>query len=256
MMAAQNFTKETLGDNVVLYLGDCLEVLPTLQAGSIDGVVADPPYSSGGQFRGDRTQKTVAKYVHGSSKDTFRINFTGDNRDQRAYLAWCSLWMLACHRAAHSGAVFCCFSDWRQVPVLTDAIQAGGWVWRNMATWWKPGVRMQKGRFSQSAEYILYGSYGIPANGEYSPQNVYKSQPVNGRDKIHIAEKPIDVIKWIIGVTPKGAIILDPFMGGGAAGVACVQTGRKYIGIEIDPNYFNVAGERIQEAQQQMVLPI
>lgn len=242
--------------DIKLYLGDCLEILPTLEAGSVDAVITDPPYSSGGQFRGDRIQRTVAKYVQSGSVDTFKIDFTGDNRDQRAYFAWCSLWMSACHAAARNGSTMCCFSDWRQIPVLTDAIQSGGWVWRNLSTWWKPGIRMQKGRFSQSAEYVIYGSFGIPNEGEQSPQNVYRSKPVFGKNKNHLAEKPVDVVKWIIGITPKGATILDPFMGSGTTGVACVQTGRRFVGIEIDPTYYATAERRIKEAQLQMRLLI
>jgi len=242
--------------DVQLYLGDCLDILPTLEAGSVDAVITDPPYSSGGQFRGDRTQKTVMKYVQTDSIDTFRIDFTGDNRDQRAYLAWCSLWFTACRAAGHDGSIACVFSDWRQVPILTDAIQCGGWVWRNLATWWKPGIRMQRGRFSSSSEFIIYASLGVPFEGDESPQNVYKSNPVNGIDKEHLAEKPIDVMKWIIGVTPPGCTILDPFMGSGTTGVAAVQLGRRFIGIEIDPGYFEIAKKRIKQAQQQMLLPL
>jgi len=241
---------------VKLYQGDCLEILPTLAAGSVDAVITDPPYSSGGMFRGDRAQKTVAKYVQTDSMDTFRIDFSGDNRDQRAYLAWCSLWLSACRAASHQGAVLCTFSDWRQIPILTDAIQSGGWIWRGLATWWKPGIRMQRGRFSSSAEYIIYGSLGVPNDGDESPQNVYKSSPVNGSDKEHIAEKPIDVVRWAISVTPPGCTILDPFMGSGTTGVACVQTGRNFIGIEIDPTYYAIAEKRIAQAQLQIRMEI
>jgi site-specific DNA-methyltransferase (adenine-specific) len=242
--------------DVTLYLGDCLEILPTLEAGSVDAVVTDPPYSSGGMFRGDRTQKTVLKYVQTDSVDTVRIDFSGDNRDQRAYLAWCSLWFSACKAASHDGAIASCFSDWRQIPILTDAIQCGGWVWRGLATWWKPGIRMQRGRFSSSAEYIIYASLGVADDGDESPQNVYKSNPINGDDKNHIAEKPVDVVNWASSVTPAGCVVLDPFMGSGTTGVACVQTGRKFIGIEIEPKYFEIAKKRISQAQLQIRMDI
>jgi site-specific DNA-methyltransferase (adenine-specific) len=242
--------------DVTLYLGDCMDVLPTLESGSVDAVIIDPPYSSGGMFRGDRTQKTVAKYVQNDSLNTMRIDFSGDNRDQRAYLAWCSLWFSACKAASHDGAIACCFSDWRQIPILTDAIQCGGWVWRGVATWWKPGIRMQRGRFSSSAEYVIYASLGVAFDGKESPQNVYKSNPVKGNDKCHIAEKPIDVVSWVMSVAVEGCTVLDPFMGSGTTGVAAVQSGRKFIGIEIEPKYFEIAKKRISEAQMQLRLGI
>jgi site-specific DNA-methyltransferase (adenine-specific) len=239
-----------LGPSVTLICGDCLEVLPALE--EIDAVVTDPPYSSGGAFRGDRTQSTVAKYVNTDSVATCRTEFTGDNRDSRSFLAWCSLWMTAAHGAAKDGAVFCCFTDWRQLPILTDAVQCGGWVWRNIVTWWKPGVRMQRGRFSSSAEYVLYCSKGVPAPGEQSPQNVLSIHPVSGDDKEHVAEKPVDLMAWILGVTPKGATVLDPFMGSGTTGAACIRTGRGFIGIEKDPHYFGVARKRLERELSQI----
>lgn len=59
----------------------------------------------------------------------------GDNRDQRAFLIWAGLWLNAARVASKPGAVLCSFIDWRQLPTLTDAVQVGGWVWRNLATW-------------------------------------------------------------------------------------------------------------------------
>lgn len=89
-------------EGVRLYLGDALDILPTLRESSIDAVVTDPPYSSGGAFRGDRTQKTVAKYVQ-SGVQIERSEFTGDNRDQRSFLAWSSLWLCAARYACKDG---------------------------------------------------------------------------------------------------------------------------------------------------------
>ena len=77
---------------------------------------------------------------------------------------------------------------------------------------------MQRGRFSSSAEYALYCSKGVPTPGEQSPQNVLSIQPVSGDDKEHVAEKPVDLMAWIVGVTPKGATVLDPFMGAARPG--------------------------------------
>ncbi len=73
----------------------------------------------------------------------------------------------------------------------------------------------------------------------------------------HPCPKPIELYKWILEeVTNPGDTILDPFMGSGTTGVACHQTGRNFIGIEIDENYYNIACERIAKAQQQMVMEI
>jgi site-specific DNA-methyltransferase (adenine-specific) len=239
---------ETIGD-ATLYLGDCLEIMPTL--GKVDAVVTDPPYSSGGQFRGDRAQKTSTKYVQRGSIATARQEFSGDNRDQRAFLAWSTMWFGKMLQIANPGAVLCVFTDWRQLPTMTDAVQCGGWVWRNIVTWWKPGIRMQRGRFSSSAEYVVYASNGVPIAGEKSPQNVLSFAPVGGEQKEHIAEKPEALLQELVSITLPGATILDPFMGSGTTGVACAKLGRKFIGIEIDEGYFDIACKRIEQAYAQ-----
>lgn len=240
------FRKEVLAEGVEVYLGDCLEVLPTLSA--VDALVTDPPYSSGGQFRSDRAQKTSSKYIQTGSQTTFRGEFSGDNRDQRAFLTWSSIWFGQALRCSNPGAVACVFTDWRQLPTVTDAIQCGGWVWRNLVTWWKPGVRMQRGRFSSSAEYVVYASSGVPMEGEESPQNVLQFAPVGGEDKEHIAEKPAALMASIIGVTVPAAHILDPFMGSGTTGVASVRMGRRFTGIEIDAHAFDTSCRKIGAA--------
>jgi site-specific DNA-methyltransferase (adenine-specific) len=236
---------EHIGD-ATLYLGDSLDVLSGLSG--IDAIITDPPYSSGGQFRGDRSQKTAAKYVQTDSVFTNRDEFSGDNRDQRAFLAWSTMWFGKLHQISNPGAILLAFTDWRQLPTMTDAVQCGGWVWRNIVTWWKPGIRMQRGRFSSSAEYIVYASRGVPNEGERSPQNVLSIAPVGGKDKQHIAEKPAALFEELVGVTQPGALVIDPFMGSGTTGVACARLGRRFIGIEIDERHFETACERIEEA--------
>ena len=232
-----------------LYVGDCLAVLPELPSGAASAIVTDPPYSSGGAFRGDRTNTALAKYVRTETQHLY-TDFTGDNRDQRSFLAWCSLWLAAARSVIEPGGVLCAFSDWRQVPILTDAVQCGGWTWRNLGTWWKPGCRMQKGRFSSSAEYVIYGTNGPHASdGECSPQNVFSFATMQTEDKSHIAEKPIEVVEWVLGLARAECAVLDPFTGSGAFGEACLRTGRRFIGIEIDEHYAQIAAKRLARAE-------
>ena len=117
-----------------LRLGEALAMLQTLPDASVDALITDPPYSSGGAFRGDRMGSTTTKYV--DNRDTLhRADFAGDNRDQRAYGYWCGLWLSECLRIVRPGGIACLFTDWRQLPTTTDALQAGGWVWRGIAAW-------------------------------------------------------------------------------------------------------------------------
>ena len=88
------------------------------------------------------------------------------------------------------------------------------------------------------------------------PAKQYRSLR-NGWNRQHPTEKPVGLMEWVLlHTTNEGDTILDPFMGSGTTGVACVQTGRNFIGIEIDPNYYAIAEKRIKDAQLQMRLPI
>lgn len=76
--------------------------------------------------------------------------------------------------------------------------------------------------------------------------------------KEHPTQKPLAVMRWCLGFLPAGASVLDPFMGSGTTGVACVQAGHPFVGIEIDPRYFDIARRRISEeiARPRLALPV
>jgi site-specific DNA-methyltransferase (adenine-specific) len=108
---------------------------------------------------------------------------------------------------------------------------------------------MQRGRFSSSAEYIVYASNGVLVEGELSPQNVLAMQGVSGEEKQHIAEKPIDLIVTLLGVTPPDTLIVDPFCGIGTTCRAAQLTGRRFIGIDISEQYCQIARERLKAVE-------
>ncbi len=224
---------------VTIFHADCFDVLHDLTG--IGAVVTDPPYSSGGAFRGDRAQQTTVKYVN-SDTAAYRPEFAGDSRDQRSFLAWCAMWLNAARRASDPGSVLASFIDWRQLPIFTDAVQAGGWTWRGLGTWWKPGTRMQRGRFSASAEYVVYATHGPAVDGRGSPQNVFACKIDVDRD--HIAQKPADVMRWVLQLAPPAAVVLDPFMGTGSTLRAAKDLGHRVIGIDVDERYCEIAAKR------------
>lgn len=78
-----------------------------------------------------------------------------------------------------------------------------------------------------------------------------RAQAYGAIDKQHPTQKPVALMKWCLGFLPDAQTILDPFMGSGTTGVACVKTGRKFIGIELDPDYFEIACKRIRDAYAQ-----
>ncbi len=237
-------------DGITIYHGDCFDILHDLSG--IGAVVTDPPYSSGGAFRGDRAMATTTKYVN-SDTAAYRPEFAGDNRDQRAFLAWASMWLNAARNASVPGAVLASFIDWRQLPILTDAVQSGGWTWRGLGTWWKPGCRMQKGRFSASAEYVIYATNGPASDGMGSPQNVFSCKIDGDRD--HIAQKPQPVMRWVLQLAPEGSKILDPFMGSGTTLRAAKDLGLSAVGIEVDERYCEIAAKRLSQGALALEMP-
>ena len=237
--------EERIG-NQRLILGDCLQVMPTL--GRFDAVFADPPYSSGGQFRGDRTGATSAKYQSTESRGIYG-EFAGDTRDQRAYAHWSAIWTGLALRLTRPTGLLVCFTDWRQLPTTTDAIQSGGWVWRGIAAWDKTeAARPQKGRYRNQCEYAVWGSAGACADEGICAPGVFRYS-VASEEKHHIAGKPAQLYQDMLAIC--GNEILDPFMGSGTTLVACQRMGRQGTGIELDPDYFDIACRRVDEAARQ-----
>lgn len=223
-----------------LYRGDCLAVLPAL-AGPFDAVVTDPPYSSGGQSKGDRARGTGQKYLNSGA--TKFPDFLGDTKDQRAYLHWSSLWMGLCFERMAEGGLMIVFSDWRQLPVTTDAMQAAGVTWRGIAIWDKTGgARPYKGGFRSQAEYIVWGSKGTLKGERYSP-GVFRVNPQAG-GKLHQVGKPLPLMEDLAAAC--GDHILDPFMGSATTGAAALGQGKRFTGIEASQHYYQVAIDRLK----------
>lgn len=230
--------------------GDALAILSTIPVGTAGLVVADPPYCSGGQSATERRKQSArGKYVSGDAKHTLP-DFPGDNRDQRSFTLWITMILSECLRASVDGASCLVFTDWRQMPATSDALQAAGWTWRGIIPWRKPINRPQRDGFRRECEYVLWGSNGPPhrhAQPIYLPGVVEGSQP-RGAVREHITQKPVDVLRQLIRICPDGGTVLDPFAGSGSAGVAARLEARGYIGIELTEHYAAVARRRLAEA--------
>ena len=118
---------------------------------------------------------------------------------------------------------------------------------------WGKGFSKYSYRWNPILCYQISDEYKI---NKYIWSDIFGVQSVNGKGKVHKYQDPLLLYGLIIKMLKGCDIILDPFMGSGTTGVACVQTGRNFIGIEIEPKYFEIAEKRIKDAQQQMRLPI
>jgi len=226
--------------------GDALTVLPTLPANSFDALITDPPYASGGTHAASRQQSPQVKYMQ-SNGPQLHADFVGDERDQRSHLAWMRLWLAECSRVLKEGAPVLLFTDWRQLPLTTDALQCAGFTWRGVAVWDKTeGVRPQLGRFRNQAEYVVWGSKGHMPLGRRAPvlPGVVREK-VRKVDKHHMTGKPTDLMRQLVRICEEGGRILDPFAGSGTTLVAADLEGYSWTGIEMTGHYFDVARSRL-----------
>ncbi|MFU2207679.1 DNA-methyltransferase [Solidesulfovibrio sp. C21] len=239
---------QTIFDNGVLYTGDALAVLKELPADSVDMVLTDPPYSSGGLHLSARQAAPASKYQASGTKKVYPP-MLGDLKDQRSFVMWATLWLGECWRLAKSGAPCLVFCDWRQLPAMTDAIQAAGWLWKGIVVWHKPNARPTMGAFRHDAEFVIH------AAKEKMRTHTRQCFPgvfhygVDPRKKVHLTGKPVALVKDLLAVAATGANVLDPFLGGGTTALACVETGRRFIGVELSPEYAALAAERIHVAE-------
>jgi len=204
-----------------LHLGDCLEVMRSMPDKSVDAVITDPPYGNGLHY---------ASYL--------------DTRESLENLV--PAFMSECLRIADKVVVTPGVANIYLYPKYT-------WIlsWVNMA-----GVGSSSWGFSCWQPVLVYGKDPFLQTRKGRRPDTYQQKGNEVAKVNHPCPKPDNVMRWIIErTTLAGDTILDPFMGSGTTGVACIQTGRNFIGIEIDPTYFAIAERRIKEARQQMRLP-
>ena len=129
-----------------VYQGNTLTLLPLLPSDSVDAIITDPPYSSGAATLSGKQAAPAAKYQQTGTKKTYPP-MLGDAKDQRSFTWWMTQWLCECWRIAKDGAPLLVFTDWRQLPRVTDAVQAAGFSWRGLVVWNKPSARPMLGEF-------------------------------------------------------------------------------------------------------------
>lgn len=228
--------KPTVIGDCTLYEGDCLEILPTL--GKVDAVVTDPPYGvdyTGGHFHsGDvnikRERERLAADINPDWDLWIRLIFT-----------------------AVDGPCYIFHADTKAAPLHNAVINNGGTI-HSLIIWHKTNATYaaMSSQYKQRHEPILYCK---PKNstlrwvGDNTQSTVWEI-PRDPANIHHPTQKPVDVMAKAIR-NHAAATILDPFMGSGTTGVACAKMGRKFIGIELEPKYFDIACRRIEEASRQ-----
>ena len=231
---------------IELYNGDCRAFLSHYNGPAFDAVITDPPYSSGGATLSERSASTAEKYTNTKRNCPFP-DFAGDQMDARSWLHMMADVFADARVHCHNGAVLVAFCDWRQMPLLTDAVQWAGWQWRGTLVWDKLISRPQKGRFRQQAEFAVWASNGkLPIDRPVSVlPGVFKAANVQGMQRIHQTQKPEEVMRQICKICLPGGRILDPFAGSGSTLAAAELEGYNSVGVELSEEIAKRAAERL-----------
>lgn len=210
------FRTETIGD-ATLILGDCREVLPTLTR--VDAVVTDPPYGLGDKWQGgNAASKGSWKLSDGGAGVKWDVSPTDALPLVLGCAPHCIIWG----------------GNYYALPP-----QRGWLLWD----------KKQGGDFTSGHAELAWSTLDQPVRAFRMSQ--VEAYCGNDDTKRHPTQKPTQLMEWCLGFLPNAPTILDPFMGSGTTGVACIKLGRKFIGIEIEPKYFDIACRRIEEAWKQ-----
>ena len=232
-------------DLVTIYHGDCLDAMRELAPSSVDVVLTDPPYCSGGYLEAQKNTK--AQGLRGSTVNAAGFQWFADNMGT-AGLSWLlrSI-MVEARRTMLPNRPAFVFTDWRMVPTLAPVIESTGFRFRNQLIWDKGNAGLGSG-FKPAYEVIMEFSKGTPEYVAKTGQNVLRHSRTSAHAKQHGAEKPIPLLVEILSLVA-GEVVLDPFMGSGTTLRAAKDLGRKAIGIEVDERYCEIAARRMaQEA--------
>jgi site-specific DNA-methyltransferase (adenine-specific) len=230
--------EEIIGD-CTLYLADCLEILPTL--GKVDAVVTDPPYET----EAHRKERKITGMNRGVIAEAFTFSEINPIREYVAKLMVdaCNGWCLA----------FCMaegIAPWR------DAFEDAGAKYKRAMVWIKPDAMPQFNGQCPAAGFecitAVWCGVGFSKWNGGGRVGTFEFCKNSGGKHEHETQKPVPLMQELCMLfSDQGETILDPFMGSGTTGVACVKTGRRFIGIEKEPAYFDIACRRIEEAYRQ-----
>ena len=209
--------------------GDCLELMKDIPSGSIDLVLTDPPY--GMDFQSHFRKEMYSKI--GNDK----------------VLDWLEKYVDECFRILKDNTAVYFFCSWHNVDIFKQAIERKFKI-KNILIWEKNNTSMGdlKGSYAPKYEMIIFAHKGRKLLNGFRYADVIKANRTG--NKLHPTEKPVDLLELFIkNSSDENAIVFDGFMGSGSTGVACINTNRDFIGIELDENYFNIAKKRIEEAK-------
>jgi DNA modification methylase len=231
------FRKETLAEGVELYLGDCLEVLPTL--GPVDLVAVDPPYELSSAGPG-KSHYGMSLRKFDSTAYTDIVNGFDEDVFFPLVEAICKPFNLFC------------FCSNKQISKIMSYHESRGRA-TTLLVWHKVNAApFANGVWRGDIEYCIHArDTGAVFVGNAEEKKKVSEFPIVN-DAAHPTVKPLPLVAKYIGIgSMRGQTVLDPYMGSGTSGTASVKLGRKFVGIEINSGYFDTACRRIEAALKQ-----
>jgi site-specific DNA-methyltransferase (adenine-specific) len=228
----------TIG-NATLYLGDCRDILPTL--GKVDHIITDPPYSARTHTSHDNRANTEGRF---DGADVKKLGYGALSEADASALA-----ILFCD-SAHGWIAW--LTDANLAKHISDELERLGRTIFLPLPYFHPGrsVRLTGDGPSSWTDWLV-----VSRTKAQSKWGTLRGGYVAGPgwdDKVRMGGKPTRLMQLIVcDYSRQNDVVCDPFMGAGTTGVACMREGRKFIGIEIDPDAFDIACKRIEDAQRQ-----
>ena len=218
-----------------LYNGDCIKVMDRLikEGVEVDCIITDPPYLI--DYRCNR--RVVMD----------KFDKILNDKESHDLIIGC---IEKSYNILNENSSIYMFCSWHHIDFFKQEFEKK-FKLKNIIVWNKNnhGTGDLKGSYAPKHEFILYGHKGRCLNKSKRIADVIDCAKVKSKDMVHSTEKPIELLEKFINMsTNKSDLILDCFLGSGTTGVACANTNRRFIGIELDENYFNIAKERIEEA--------
>jgi len=228
-------------DLVTLYHGDCIEIMRALGDSTVDTVLTDPPYSSGGRRENARTLRK--SMTRGIEDDEW---IRGDAMSTSGFTYLLRLCGLEWRRVLHPGGHALSFIDWRMAPNLCAALETADLRQHPILVWDKAKLGMGA-IFRNQHEFIVHMSAGNPSDPQRRDvPNVLRFPSV--RDGDHPTEKPGALLQTLLSVvTPPGGLVLDPFAGSASTLTAAKALNMRAIGIEADGRYCEIAARRLAQ---------
>ena len=215
--------------------GDCLELMKDIPDGSVDLVLTDPPY--------------LIKYKTNRRKNKNHYFCTEILNDDNYELI--SFYIKECYRILKNDTAMYMFCNCDKVDFFKQELQKAGFKIKNMIIWvknnWTAGDL--KAQFGKHYEIIFLVNKGRKCFNGKRLTDIWCFDRVAGKNQQHQNQKPVDLLEQcILKHSNENEIVFDGFMGSGSTGVACVNTNRRFIGIELDDKYFEIAKQRIDAA--------